>query len=69
MITYAKNELISSTHLSRNLGSILSMLRTKELNKVAVLRNNDIEAVLISLEEYEKIMELTEHIEIANIIE
>lgn len=68
MISYTKEEIISSTILGRNIGTVLSSLRDKKLRKVAVIRNNELEAVMLPIDEYERISELSEHIEIANII-
>ncbi len=68
MNSYAKEEIISSSKLSKNLGSVLSRLRYKKLRKVAVIRNNKLEAVLLPIDEYERISEMAEHVEIAQII-
>ena len=71
MIGYADKEMISSTELQKNLSQILNKLKSRNLDKVAVLRNNKIETVMISREKYEKIqegLELLEYIEIYNTI-
>ncbi len=71
MIGYADKEMISSTELQRNISQILNKLKSQALDKVAVLRNNKIETVMISREKYEKIqegLELLEHIEIYNTV-
>lgn len=71
MITYTKDEIIASTKFSRNLGSILDKLKQRKLNKVAVMRNNELEAVLLPVSEYEKIAEaakVAEHIALYNTI-
>ncbi len=69
MITYAKDELVSASKLGRKLGSILKRLREKKIKKVGVLRNNNLEAALIPIEEYERLLEIVEHIETAKQIE
>lgn len=58
MIYYTKDEIQSSTVVARNFGSMLDSLKQKKLEKVAVMRNNVIEAILISVEEYERLNEL-----------
>jgi len=71
MTTYAKEEILPSTKVARNFGTILNKLKKHELEKVAVIRNNEIEAVIISINEYEAmkdILELQEHIDIYNMI-
>jgi PHD/YefM family antitoxin component YafN of YafNO toxin-antitoxin module len=53
MIRYAPNELYSVTDLSRQLGNALSQIRQHSLEKIGILKNNRLEAVIISIEEYE----------------
>ena len=72
MITYTKEEIIPSTTVSRKFGDILNKLSKQQLSKVAVMRNNKIEAVLLPIDKFEEIInnyELNEHIEIAKIIQ
>jgi len=71
MITYTKEEIIPSTSVSRNFGDILNKLAKHKLSKVAVIRNNKIEAVILPIETYESISnksELNEHLELAKLI-
>ncbi|MGA2297645.1 MAG: hypothetical protein ABSG15_08870 [FCB group bacterium] len=71
MITYIKEEILPSTLVSRNFGGILDKLRMRKIEKIAVMRNNRMEAVLLPVEDYEnlkEIAELAEHSEIYNII-
>jgi len=68
MLTYTRDEIISSTQLGRNIGSVLKNLKEKRINKVAVLRNNEFEAVILPIDEYEKIAQIVEHLEIADIV-
>jgi len=68
MLTYTRDEIISSTQLGRNIGSILKNLKDRKINKVAVLRNNEFEAVMLPIDEYEKIAGICEHLEITDTI-
>lgn len=68
MMTFTKDELVSSTILARNFGEVLNKLKMNSLDKVAVIRNNHIEAVMLSIEEFEKLNEIIEQIEIYNLI-
>lgn len=71
MIQYTKEELISSTNISRNLSEILNNLSNKKIEKVAVMRNNKIEAIILPIDQYENIInnnDIVEHIEMYNII-
>ncbi|MEI6090154.1 MAG: hypothetical protein WCR42_06865 [bacterium] len=71
MITYTKEEIIPSTSVSRNFGDILNKLTKHKLSKVAVIRNNKIEAVILPIETYENIsnnLELSEYLELSKLI-
>lgn len=56
-MTYAKNEMMSATDMVRNFSSVLSSLRKGENKRVVVVKNNRFEAVMITVEEYEKMSE------------
>ena len=60
MVRYTKDEIQASSSVSRNFGSILDKLKKKKLEKIAVMRNNRLEAVILPIEDYEKMNELEE---------
>jgi len=71
MVTYATNELIASSEFAKKFGSYLSQIRESTIDKIAVLKNNKVEAVLVSKDDYERMseaLELLEHQEIYNIV-
>ena len=71
MVAYASNELISSSDFAKKFGSYLSQIQQNLVDKIAILKNNNIEAVLVSKNEYElmkKALEIQEQQEIFNII-
>ena len=64
MSSYTNNELMSSTEIVRNFSSVLDSIKDRRRDKVAILRKNKLEAVILPIEEYEKIqdaIELLEH--------
>jgi len=63
MVWFATDELISSTKLVRNFGSVLDKLKNKEISKVWVLKNNNLEWVFLSRETYDKLIEYIEDFE------
>lgn len=68
---YAKEEIIPVTTVVRNLSSLLTMLKLKKLSKIALLRNNALESVIIPIEDYERMREiedLFEHYEIFKMV-
>ena len=71
MITYSREEIIPTTTLARNISAVVNKLKNKKLDKVAVIRNNNIEAVILPIsiyEEMQKVIELQEHKEIYDIV-
>lgn len=71
MTTYATNELIPSSEFAKKFGSYLAQIKDGTMDKFAILKNNKVEAVLISKDEYErmsKALELLERQEIYNIV-
>ena len=72
MHAYTKDELISSTDIVRNFGAILDSIKERRRDKVAVMRKNKLEAVILSIDEYERIQglaDLIEHLQIFKTIE
>ena len=67
MVAYRPNELISSTELAKKFGKVISQITSHTVEKIGVLKNNKLEAVVISQDEYQRlkdIEELYEHIDI-----
>ncbi|HEY4662684.1 MAG TPA: type II toxin-antitoxin system prevent-host-death family antitoxin [Candidatus Humimicrobiaceae bacterium] len=67
MITYTRDEIVSSSKTSKNFGEILEKLKSGKVEKIVVSKNNKLEAVILPIEEFEKIKqasEIIEHIEI-----
>ena len=72
MIAYTRDEIISATDLARNVSATLSSIVKHTKEKVAISKNNKLEAVIIDIEEYERLKEsyeLMEHMKIAKIVE
>ena len=71
MTTYATNELIPSSEFAKRFGTYLSQITSNSIDKLAILKNNKVEAILISKDDYERMSEALEYIEnqeIANIL-
>jgi len=72
MVAYTRDEIISVSDLARNLSARLASLLDYSREKLAISKNNKLEAVIIPIEEYERMMEAYEHMEnmeIARIVE
>jgi hypothetical protein len=72
MVAYTQNELASSTDISKQFGRYLSNVSNGVIEKLAILKNNKIEAVMIPIGIYESLIHLLdekEDIEILKTIE
>ena len=56
MVNFNRNEIVSATQLVRQFSSIICSLVNKTLDKIAVIRNNEMEAVILSYDEYEQLV-------------
>ncbi len=63
MVTYGANELISSSEFAKKFGSYLSQISKHSVEKLAILKNNKVEAVMISKDEYEAMCEALKRVE------
>ena len=72
MVAYTRDEIISATELARNVSKTLQSITEQKKEKIAISKNNKLEAVIIDIEAYEQMKEaaeLLEHMEIAKIVE
>lgn len=68
MVAFGTNELVSSSELSKKFGSYLTQIKEHSIEKLAVLKNNKVEAVLVSTEDFEKMNEALKYVESQQII-
>lgn len=54
MVAYENDELIPSSEFAKKFGTYLAQIKDHTVDKLAVLKNNRIEAVIVSKDEYEK---------------
>jgi PHD/YefM family antitoxin component YafN of YafNO toxin-antitoxin module len=75
MVSYTQNELLSITDFTKSISKILGDIKEHSIEKVGVLKNNKLEAVVISTDEYERLkgieelMNFMEHKEIYETIQ
>ncbi len=67
MVAYAKEELVGVTEFGKSVGVFLDKVLSKNLDKIALVRRNKPEAVVVPIETYEKMMELEEYLEYEDI--
>ena len=63
MVSYTQNELLSITDFTKQISKILTDVKERSLEKVGILKNNRLEAVVISTQEYEKLKKLEKFLE------
>ena len=63
MITYTKEEFVGSTELAKGLGGFLDKVVSGDLEKIAIVRHNKPEAVVIPISVYERMELVMEHID------
>ncbi|MBM3707052.1 MAG: type II toxin-antitoxin system Phd/YefM family antitoxin [Actinobacteria bacterium] len=71
MTTYTRNEIISSSKASKKFGEILEKLKSGKTEKIIISKNNELEAAIIPIEEFEAMKEayeIVEHLEIYRLI-
>ena len=56
MMAFEKKEIVSATQLVRRFSNFLTELTNRKLNKIAIIRNNEMQAVVLSIEEYENLV-------------
>ena len=65
MVKYAKNELYSITDFTKQISSVVGSIKDHTLEKIGILKNNKLEAVVISIDEYERLKEIEERVALA----
>lgn len=63
MVAYTQNELVSATEISKQFGEYISKVKNGFLDKIGVLKNNKLNAVILSVEEYERMATAMETLE------
>ena len=60
MVTFARNEIVSSSQFVRNFATFLQRMTKSNDEKIAVVKNNQMQAVMIPIDEYERLKTLAE---------
>ena len=70
-VAYKKDEILSASRVARSFGKVLTDLKAQHRRRVVVLKNNQVEAVIVPVDDYEKMAEalaLLEHMEIYRVV-
>ena len=60
MVNYTENELFSITDFTKQISTLLKDVKNNTLNKIGVLKNNRLEAVVLSTAEYTRLKQIEE---------
>ena len=63
MVTFARNEIISSSQFVRSFASLVQRMTKSNDEKIAIVKNNQMQAVMIPIDEYERLTTLAEKAE------
>ncbi len=69
MVVYSQQELASSTDISKQFGHYLSNVSNGVIEKLAILKNNKIEAVMLPTAMYESLINLLDEKEDKEILQ
>ena len=61
MVKYTENELFSITDFTKKISTLLKDVKNNSLEKIGVLKNNRLEAVVLSTAEYARLKEIEEN--------
>jgi len=67
MIAYTRDEIISVSDIARGFSSVLGNIIDNTKEKIAISKNNKLEAVIVNIDEYEKLREAYDTLEHMNI--
>ena len=56
MMAFEKKEIVSATQLVRQFSNFLTELTNRKLKKIAIIRNNEMQAVVLPIDEYENLV-------------
>jgi PHD/YefM family antitoxin component YafN of YafNO toxin-antitoxin module len=55
MIAYKRDEIVSASDVARGFSQILNNIMNHTTDKMAISKNNKLEAVILDIEEYERL--------------
>ncbi len=71
-VAYKKDEILSASRAARSFGKVLADLKEHRKRRIAIAKNNELEAVILPIEDYETMAEamaVMEHVEIYRLVQ
>jgi PHD/YefM family antitoxin component YafN of YafNO toxin-antitoxin module len=63
MVAYQKDEIVSASNIARGFANVLSSITSGAKDKIAISKNNKLEAVIVGIDQYEAMREALEILE------
>jgi len=63
MVRYAENELFSITDFTKQISTLLRDIKNNTIEKIGVLKNNRLEVVVLSTQEYSRLKQIEQETE------
>ena len=63
MVAYQKDEIVSASNMARGFANVLNSITSGAKEKIAIAKNNKLEAVIVDIEQYEAMREAFELLE------
>ena len=60
MVKYSENELFSITDFTKQISSLVKSIKNNTIEKIGILKNNRLEVVVLSTEEYARLKQIEE---------
>lgn len=57
MVSFSQDEIFTATEVVRNFSSVLTKVSKAELKRAVIVKNNRFEAILLNMNEYERLNE------------
>lgn len=70
-VAFKRTEMIGATFAAKNFGKVVTDLATHKKEKTVIVKNNELSAVILPIDEYERMAELAalvEHLEIYDLV-
>jgi len=60
MVKYSEDELFAITDFTKQISSLIKSVKNNTIEKIGILRNNHLEVVVLSTEEYSRLKQIEE---------
>lgn len=63
MVAYTQQEMVGATELAKSLGGFIDKVVSRSVEKLAIVRHNKPEAVILPIAEYERMKAIADYVE------